>query len=219
MEPFQKIFAYIVDLVFPKTCAGCSVHGTFLCERCESSIPRATETAHSFVTARFSYKNKAIRTLIWRFKYRNGYEIARCFSAALYEEILGHLGERLSVSKAHTFLILPVPLHPKRLRERGYNQSELLVREILKHDTGNILKYEHKALVRIRETKQQAQSDKRETRLENLRGAFVASPHIVKKKNILLIDDVTTTGATLCEARKALLKTGATSVTAFTIAH
>lgn len=190
-----------------------------LCPQCQNSLPRTSHSPHPNIVSIFDYQNKIIRKSIWKFKYKNARGFARFFGKELYEEIVGNLGEQFLLTKKETFVILPIPLHKKRLRERGYNQSELLVQEIIKNDGGNLFKYFPGALIRTRETKPQARTEKRATRLENLRGAFEAKKDLVYGKNIILIDDVTTTGATLREATKALRIRGAKSVQSYTIAH
>lgn len=219
MQALQSFLTILVDTLFPQTCAGCGVHGMLLCTQCRDSIPRADQSVHSFITATFDYQNKIIRGAIWRFKYRNARGFAKHFGEALYEEIVGDLGDGLHISKNKTFLLIPVPLHKKRLRERGYNQSELIARAIIKHETTSAFEFSPNALVRMRDTKPQAKSEKRAVRLENLRGAFRADSTLVRGKDIILIDDVTTTGATLSEARKALRSAGARSVRAYAVAH
>jgi predicted amidophosphoribosyltransferase len=98
---------------------------------------------------------------------------------------------------------------------RGYNHAEVLAREV-----SNLLALPIAAdtLVRIKKTKQQAKIHKKQDRLSNQQGVFAVTCNI-KGKDILLIDDVTTTGATLEEARNTLLKAGARSVHAATVAH
>lgn len=219
MRIFFSIITYITDTVFPRRCAGCGANGTLLCEHCIMRIPGTPSSTHPFIAAVFDYRNPLIRHAIWRFKYKNVRGFAEIFGDRLYEEIVGGLGDSLYLSKDATFLLVPIPLHKKRLRTRGYNQSELIARAILKNDTENIFEHAPKALVRVRETKPQAKSEKRAARLQNLRGAFRADPECVRNKNILLIDDVTTTGATLSEARKTLLSAGARSVRAYAVAH
>lgn len=223
MRALFSIFTYITDTIFPRRCGGCGTHGTLLCEKCIAHIPRTPSSTHPFITAVFDYRNPIIRRAIWRFKYKNVRGFAEIFGEKLYEEIVGDLGDSLhfstSIPTSETFLLVPVPLHKKRLRRRGYNQSELIARVILKNDAGNTFELAPKALVRVRETKPQAKSEKRTARFENLRGAFRADPARARGKHILLIDDVATTGATLSEARKALLSVGARSVRAYAVAH
>jgi ComF family protein len=184
-----------------------------------ANVPSASPPAQSFITAIFDYQNPIIRGVIWKFKYKNARAVARCFGGILYDEIIGEISDDLRVSKNEVFLLVPIPLHKKRLRERGYNQSELLAREIIKYDTGKIFQIETRTLLRTRATKPQAKSEKRTKRFENLRGAFRVDTKRVHGENIILLDDVTTTGATLSEARKALLKAGAKTVRAYAVAH
>ena len=110
--------------------------------------------------------------------------------------------------------VVPVPLHPKKQRARGYNQSLLLAQHFCKQ-TGLALGPDW--VKRHKDTLPQAQLNRRE-RLENMSGAFVALP-LVKGKRILLIDDVATTGATLEGCAVALKQAGAKQVMAFTLAR
>ncbi|OHA80539.1 MAG: hypothetical protein A3D51_00465 [Candidatus Yonathbacteria bacterium RIFCSPHIGHO2_02_FULL_44_14] len=219
MQTLLSIFTYLIDTVFPRECVGCGERSTILCENCMSRIPKAEQPAHSFITAIFDYRNPTIREVIWKFKYKNAQVLAKYFGEKLYEEILGELGDDLNVLGNEAFLLVPVPLHKKRLRERGYNQSELLAREIIKYDTAKIFQLASEVLTRTRATKPQAKSEKRAARFETLRGAFVTNSALVRGKHIILIDDVTTTGATLSEAHKTLLRAGALTVRAYAVAH
>lgn len=219
MHTLHSLITKIVDIILPQQCTGCGKSGDLLCVKCLSALPPAPQTEHAFIVAIFNYRNPTIRRVIWQMKYRGVRATAKCFGEMLYEEILGDMGEGLHISKKETFLIVPIPLHKKRERERGYNQSELLAREIMKYDTQNFFELAPHALSRIRETKAQAKSEKRAVRIENLRGVFNADASLVRGKNIILIDDVTTTGATLASARKALRDKGARSVRAYALAH
>lgn len=111
-------------------------------------------------------------------------------------------------------LVLPVPLHPSRLKERGFNQAELLARELC---ASLRLPMNTDALVRVRDTGTQVQRG-REQRLASMRGAFaVARPSAVRGKRILLVDDVLTTGATLIACTEALLWAQAAEASAITM--
>lgn len=115
----------------------------------------------------------------------------------------------------HDFdLILSIPLHPNRYRQRGFNQSELLVRALQERLdwAGNST-----ALKRKRWTRPQLGLSAPERR-DNVRGAFEADPAVVQGKRILLVDDVFTTGSTLASAASALIDAGATAVTAYCLA-
>jgi ComF family protein len=108
-------------------------------------------------------------------------------------------------------LIVPIPLYPKRLRERGFNQSALLALA-----TGR--KFDARALERIRDTPPQA-GLKADARRKNLAGAFWANPDRVRGRHVVLIDDVVTTGATVEAASLELRRAGASTVHVLTLAR
>lgn len=220
MRELSYIFRFIIDAVFPQECSGCRKNGILLCAECIDEMSLAPQHEHTFITAVFDYHNKAIKRAIWRFKYKNARGFAKIFAPYMYDEIIGALGNELFISGRENILLVPVPLHKKRLRERGYNQSELLVREILKLDSAHIFSYAPLLLVRVKETKPQAKSEKRKVRIKNLRDAFY-SPETLKARGkvVILIDDVTTTGATLVEAKRSIRTLHPRKVLAFTVAH
>lgn len=214
-----NFFSQIVDLLFPMTCVGCNRNGTLLCAACIDRLTPATDSAHAFAHSVFDYKNPLIRHAIWKFKYKHARGFAKVFAPYLYDNLIGLLSDELFLSQHDKIILTPIPLHKNRLRQRGYNQSELLVEEIMKLDTARIFSCDQGILTRIKDTNPQAKSEKKKARLGNLSGAFVADSSLARGKDIILIDDVTTTGATLSEARKALRSAGARSVRACTIAH
>jgi ComF family protein len=113
------------------------------------------------------------------------------------------------------FLTMPVPLHPKRLRERGFNQSLLLARQVSDRLNGEL---DFLSLVRPKYTIPQTTLSKKE-RQKNVKNAFhLKTPDAVSKKNILLVDDVATTGNTLNECARVLKSGGAEAVFCVTLA-
>jgi ComF family protein len=111
-------------------------------------------------------------------------------------------------------VVVPVPLHAARQRERGYNQAELLAQKMERELKWQV---ETAALKRVRRTRPQVGLNSSE-RHANVRGAFVTEPNLVQGRRILLIDDVHTTGATLDAAAEVLLAAGANSVSAYCLA-
>ncbi len=148
-----------------------------------------------------------MREAIHRFKYSNSQDLV----APLGEMMVSYWQE-VSFSAD---LIIPVPLHTRRLRERGYNQAALLARELGK---GVGLPVLEDALVRVRETSPQVDLNAKE-RQENVRGAFHCPTDRLAGKSVLLVDDVYTTGATLEACSLALKQQGVGTVWALTLAR
>jgi ComF family protein len=159
------------------------------------------------------YHDETIRALVCEAKYHNN-SIAQKHIAACIQK-------RIEVTPRGTdgsLTIIPIPLSEKRIRERGYNQVAEIMRYV-RMPQGVVT--ESQVLIRTRHTIPQTQLAK-EQRRTNVIGAFVVSPHAtraIEKKHILLVDDVTTTGSTLDEARRALIRGGAKKVTVLAFAH
>jgi competence protein ComFC len=109
-------------------------------------------------------------------------------------------------------------MYPLRKFERGFNQSEIIAKAIIANDNERKLLYAPQWLEKIKDTQKQSRSESKEERLKNLKDCFRANPK-VNNYYVFLIDDVTTTGSTLIEAKKTLMEAGAKDVFGFTIAH
>lgn len=150
-----------------------------------------------------------MRQAILLFKYGGRRTLARHFGR-LMVEMADHLFDPREFD-----LLIPVPLHRKRERARGFNQSALLAKEVGPRFG---LRVGHRILQRVRAT--EAQSGARREREDNVKGAFVVTrPNHVKDKRLLLIDDVLTTGATAGECARTLLAAGAVAVGVYTLAR
>ena len=133
------------------------------------------------------------------------------------------LGEAFAADMAEFFrtlqwsvdLFIPVPLGKKRLKERGYNQVALVARP-LAYEIG--VEYSARALWKARETPSQVGLSVSKRR-ENVHDAYQADPKVVKRKSVVLMDDVATTGSTILSCTEALLSAGARDVYAITIAR
>ena len=135
------------------------------------------------------------------FKYRGAFSL----TSPLTKELVRAARPLLSEG----FIVMPVPLHGARLRERGYNQSLLLARGLVRALSEFSLELDFLTLKRTRLTRPQAELDKAE-RTGNVKGAFeLTAPSLVRGRDVLLIDDVYTTGATVAECSKVLKKAGA----------
>jgi competence protein ComFC len=229
----------IASLLYPPVCTVCCANvasGEYLCQDCDAKITRivppfcakcsepfsgaitnpfnCANCAHRglhFDAAVAAYRSRGIvRRVILDFKYGRHIHlrhlVARWLFAALDDERL----------RARRFdLIVPVPLHPARQRERGFNQATLLAEMLSAHMSIHL----RPLLERIRYTTTQTAFDRAE-RMENLRGAFRLRKNAdVRNLRVLLIDDVLTTGSTLSECARVLKRAGATSVHAATAAR
>ncbi|MBA4358032.1 MAG: hypothetical protein C0405_09950, partial [Desulfovibrio sp.] len=112
-------------------------------------------------------------------------------------------------------LLVPVPLHPRRLAWRGFNQSRELARLVARRRG---LPIRQEALARVRRTVPQMELDRSE-RAENIRGAFAARPDLLSGRTALLVDDIMTTGSTLEECARMMLASGATAVHVLVLAR
>lgn len=204
----------IAELIAPSRCAACDgpVRRTSLfCEACASTVERTditgvTTRAGSWVAA-FEYGG-AIATAISRLKYQDRSDLGPRLGRAM-----DHAARRF---EGAIDLVVPVPLHPRRLSERGYNQAALLAAPVARR-LGVPL--EAGALRRVHETSQQVGRD-RQSRLLNVDGVFAAHNRaIAPDARILLVDDVRTTGATLHACARAFHQLGAHQVFALVLAR
>lgn len=182
-------------------CCGDAVSNSELCVRCQTS-PLQIESIRSVV-----YFEGVLRRAMHWFKYRGRTVLA---------EPLGDLMAAYWMQHAKPIdVVVPVPLHAARMRERGYNQAALLAREMARR-VGLVV--DEQVLIRRRATTSQVKLDANQ-RKENVRAAFCCSGDKLAGKRVLLIDDVCTTGATLEACAIALYQGGARSVQALTLAR
>ena len=212
MNIFSGLYRYALSVLFPARCVGCGAGGAYLCTQCLATARRPPPQPPpeggplADVLTPFAYEGVA-RTAVQYLKYRG--------LRALGPEMARPMARELALVVPPPFVLVPVPLHPRRLRERGFNQAQLLAREVARVldaplSTG--------ALRRTVETPSQVAAATRAERLRNVRDAF-AAVRPMDGGTVVLVDDVTTTGATLSSAARALLSAGAAKVYALTFAH
>ena len=182
----------------------------------EISLAEALPDRNS--VAILNYRHPLTRSAIWEIKYRGNIPITRKITKIVYNFLLAELSDAGVWQNFTNPVIVPIPLSAERLRERGYNQAERLARELHKIDNEQNFKLETNWLKKIRSTDSQSHTRNKTERLKNLSGCFEASGDVIGK-NIILLDDVITTGATMKEARNTLRQAGARKVICVGVAH
>ncbi len=219
----------LTGLLYPERCVSCGSRGAWLCPRCRPALQLIEEPLceRCGLTAEPGHRcfdgrrgdskpvlprrlvgpyqpplNKAIQ----RLKFDGQRYLAKPLAALLGDQLLRH--------PLDFDLLAPVPLSSGRLRQRGYNQSALIAQQL-----GQLLgvPVQTHALRRLRETRPQMQLP-REDRLHNLQGAFAVNARFDGRR-VCIVDDVTTTGATLAACAEALRQAGAKSVCSTVIAY
>lgn len=216
----MNILSSILNIFFPISCLSCKNSGTIICDSCLHDLPRVLELPEEHTISLYEYRTPVVKSLMWHLKYKNARQVAKRLAGPMYSALFDEINEKILMEGFTEPLIIGVPISKKKLRERGYNQSELLAKAILEHDKNKLFEFAPKVLKKIKDTEPQARIKNRKRRLGNVKNTFaVANPALVKGRNIIVIDDITTTGATLAEARRALSTAGAKSVLGFTVAH
>lgn len=205
----RLLLSTLQDLIAPPRCAACDTllrREAVFCGPCAATVtPMHGEGSADYA---FAYYEDAIAEAIRRYKFGGRPNLAGP---------LGELARRALPPGTGPFdVIVPVPLHPARLAERGFNQSALLAKALLKDLPA---RFEPLALRRSRPTAQQA-GLKRKERLSNVQGAIeVRYPKAIAGKRVLLVDDVATTGSTLAACIEVLLEAQARSVHTLVVAQ
>lgn len=218
----------LVSLFFPQTCVGCdkplAYHERLICTDCWYHLPYThdhtdannasarqlwgrvnLEAAASYL---YFLDESRVQRIIHHFKYRGCPEIGT---------IIGlRFGELLK--DIHPFdqvdVVVPVPLHSKKIRQRGYNQSEYFAEGLARSMQKPLVA---QGIIRCRDTESQTRKNRYE-RYENLLETFVIDDNLLAGKHVLLVDDVLTTGATIEACATVLLEGGVAKVSAVTIA-
>ncbi|MDP2642184.1 MAG: phosphoribosyltransferase family protein [bacterium] len=172
------------------------------------------------VMALFDYSHPLVKEMIWQLKYSGNAAIADKLGEILYDVLEQELADLSLFEKWGRPRLIPIPITDKRRFERGWNQSELLCERIKSRDTRQTFKYLPRQLAKLRHTESQTRTASRSERLENIKDSMkVLNEAKVAGECVIVIDDVTTTGATFNEARRALRAAGAKKILCIAVAH
>lgn len=226
---------WLLDMIFPKYCLGCGQEGSFLCQDCFKNIPlnnsvlcplcgqrspsgricehclRKKSDPLSGLLAASDWENELLRQIIYAYKYNFVAELALPLSELMRQFLSSHL-----IHFEHKKLILvPVPLHQRRLAWRGFNQAELLAENIASAFGLELFL----GLKRKKFTPPQVEIVSPEQRETNMKNAFNVSGRLSKENIYILIDDVCTTASTLRECARELKSAGAKDIWGFVLAR
>lgn len=218
MEKLKLLIESMINILLPKDSEVSEIE-MMTDEEIMNVIEPANDIKDCKYKALFQYKNKIMRRGIWEIKYKGNKKIAGKFAKLLYNYILDDISDEMTFSNFNSPLLIPIPMHKNNIQERGYNQSELILKEFCKIDTERNFEISYDSFFKIKETPHQSKLKNKNERLKNLKDCFNTDSNKIKNRNIILIDDVITTGTTMREASKTLLKAGAKKVMGFSIAH
>ncbi len=207
----------LIQFLFPSTCVVCKKSPARLHLACAEKLHPAETSPYPWIFSCYRYKDQRVEKLIRHLKNKEDLSLGEVLGKILYALWQEHCPS----SPQHIDIIVaPVPARKERLKNQGFNQAELLARNFARcnpHST-----YIKKLLERVRETDKQALIHDKTKRRENLRNAFAVHPNqkkYIQQKTVIIIDDVSTSGATLNEIKTALENAGAKQVFAITLAH
>lgn len=236
---FESFRIFFADLFFPLHCLACEREGSLACRECLATIPER-EYQECPVCRRPYQKNGATCRECRKLSAIDGLFIARPYRHRLVQKLIFAIKYRFIIAAAdplaallaesiahHPFplpdLIIPVPLHARRIRYRGFNQAAVIAERLMAVLLpGSPIPIRSDILKRVRFTKPQMKTDSKAERAANLSAAFEAPIETagpLAGKNVWLIDDVATTGTTLDACAEALKKAGAKSVWGVVIAR
>jgi len=219
---FKKYLNYSLNLIYPLKCLICQkdMEPTLpagLCSDCFNKIQKYSSSPKILPEHKYYFKQiwaacpyeGVIKEAIHLLKYKGKLILVNQLSSVM----IAYAKENLPL--ADIDFLIPVPLHRSRLKEREFNQSEILASKLANYFFLSLL---NNVLIRIRPTPPQTNLSKEE-RFNSLKGAFALKKKgLIKGKNILLIDDVFTTGATANQCAKVLIENKANEVSVFTLA-
>lgn len=227
-----QLYERFLDLIFPKTCGYCeniTFNGSYICNECKEKYNYEFQNKCK-LCGKTTYNiddicNECIGKRIYysSLRYATFYEDImkqRITEYKFFEKkYLSHFFSEIilnNIEKIEADMIIPVPIGKKRKIERGYNQSDLIAKKLSKRWNIN---FEPNILKKVKETPKQSKLTARE-RQKNIKNAFeIIDVEVIKDKKIIVFDDIFTTGATVNEISKLLIKCGANAVYIMVIAR
>lgn len=232
----RRVASFCIEAIFPASCYGCGAADSYLCERCLGIVgalpePRCPHCATrlpfgelpnacraAIHASRFfccaDYHTPSIRNAIHDFKYAGAFALAPDLARYIRAWIFRRGYAELFADP--TILVVPVPSHPKRQRERGFHPAAKLAESFAQQMN---LAYCGDALMKTKNNPPQVETKSADQRRENVKGVFILhKPQLVRGRTVLIVDDVCTTGATITECARAIRDGKPKKIWALTVA-
>ncbi|MEK7646103.1 MAG: phosphoribosyltransferase family protein [Patescibacteria group bacterium] len=220
MSLIRSLYTIILEALFPLSGPEQELF-SYSPEEALQKLPPAPATPIP-ATSLFAYKDERVAKLIWNIKYKKNALAVKIAGYALCRTLLARPG-LASTQPNKTIVLIPIPITPRRRRERGFNQCELLVDEIHRLDMNSQFIIEKNVLIRTQHTSRHTLKG-REDRLADAKGIFATVPEVARQYDptstrFIIIDDVITTGSTLKEAMETLKNATGAEVKGMSVAH
>lgn len=206
----------IINIFFRKKCIFCKsqINERGTCRKClniikynKESIKKCSGAYFDIAISALYYEGK-FKKMMHKFKFANSKYLATGFADLIYQKILKH--------NINADIIIPVPISKKRYYERGYNQSELIVKSLSKMTK---IKYNNDILVKIKDNERQSELPE-EKRQKNVQNVYkVKNSDLIQGHSLILVDDIFTTGSTVNECSRVLKNAGATKIIVMTVMY
>ncbi len=219
MELLKKIAHILIDFIFPPTKEEALITSLALEDLQKGTQALQSDRRLPGSLILFEYHNTLVRTLILALKENGNKKACSLLAEALYDRLIEELADKNIMQGFTKPLLIPIPVSKKTRSLRGWNQCELLCRELCVLDGNQNMELCLHTLIKHRHTSDQVGKSKTE-RSTNLKDCFsIQKPERIQGRNIIVLDDVVTTGATISEAKRTLLQAGAKKVFIVAVAH
>ncbi len=225
---YMKSLLYrVISFFFPHYCLGCKKHGPIICTKCLEAIPPPERDLPRGIYALFDYRDPLIKKALWNLKYGNVSELAEIVAPLMHNEIIEILSEEYALLEAKNIVVVPIPTSGDKTKKRSYNHAYKIAEAVVAYQNKIIGQHWQLVdpLIKIKKTQRQAMVKGRDKRIKNIQGAYQIKREFLQSKNSLpdaffiIVDDITTTGASINEAMRALKPLNPRHVFGITIAH
>ncbi len=223
----KSLLYKVISFLLPHYCLGCKRHGPIICKKCLLTIPPPERDLPRGIYALFDYRDPIIKKALWNLKYANVPELANIVAPQMHETILEILSEEYALVEANKIIIIPIPTSGDKTKKRTYNHAYKIAQAVVAYQNKIIEQHWQLTdpLIKIKKTERQAMVKGRDKRIKNIQGAFDVKREFLNYSQglenafFIIVDDITTTGASISEAMRALKPLKPRHMFGITIAH